>query len=136
MDSFVLGSLAYIYAKPTTLLEFLASGSPLAIELKRKHFSKVFEFQPGIGKKVLLEVDSISDYDGYVHYFLGFGLGPGVCITYAGSPLLLGLSRERTKIIELSITAERIAVSKDETIVTPLLKKNTHDLLKLSLIHI
>jgi uncharacterized membrane protein YidH (DUF202 family) len=44
LDSMVLGYLAYIYAKPTTLFEFFASDSPLAIELKRKQFSKVFDF--------------------------------------------------------------------------------------------
>lgn len=42
LDAIVLTYAAYIYAKPTALLEFFASNSPLAIQLKQKQFSKAF----------------------------------------------------------------------------------------------
>ncbi|MCS4537972.1 MAG: hypothetical protein HYY67_03835 [Thaumarchaeota archaeon] len=131
LESIVLGYLAYTYAKPTALLEFFASNSPLAIELKRKQFSKVLDLNMGFGKKILLEVDSISDYHELVYYYLGSGWKPGVCVTYEGSPLRLAGSMNKTvKMIGFSMSADRITVSKDETIEAPLFKKNTYDLLK------
>ncbi|MBI2126107.1 MAG: hypothetical protein HYU02_02165 [Thaumarchaeota archaeon] len=134
LDSMVLGILAYIYAKPTTLLEFFASGSPLANELKRKHFTKVFDFDIGIGKKVLLEVDSVSDYIELVHYFLSSGPKPGICITYKGSSILPSdLENSAFKVVELSMSADRITVSKGGTVEAPLFKKSVYDLLKWSI---
>lgn len=131
VDAILMGYLAYIYAKPTALVEFFASGSPLASELKRKQFSKVFDFDIGTGKKILLETDSVSDYTELAYYFLGSGWKPGVCVTYEGSPLLLAGPKENSvKIVELSMSAERVVVSKDGRIEAPLFKKNTYDLLK------
>ena len=43
LDAIVLSYVDYIYAKPTALLEFFASDSPLALQLKHKQFSKVFD---------------------------------------------------------------------------------------------
>ena len=134
IESLILGYLAYIYVKPTALIEFFASGSHLSVELKRKQLSRVFDFNPNFGNKILLEVDSVSDYREIVYYFLGSGWKPGVCVTYSGSPLLLAGSRNKGfKTIELSMNAEHVSLSKDEKIEVPLFKKNTYDLLKWSI---
>lgn len=133
LASMVLGYLAYIYVRPTALLEFFTSDSPLATELTRKRFLKVFDFDPGFGKKILLEVDSVSDYIDLAYYFLGSGWKPGICVTYEGSPLFSGSRNSAIKIIELSTSAERITVSKGEIIEAPLFRKNTYDLLKWSI---
>jgi len=133
IESLILGYLALIYAKPTALLEFFASGSHLAVELKRKQLSRVFDFDLNFSKKILLEVDSVSDYREIAYYFLGSGWKPGVCVTYSGSPLIAGSRSKGIKTIEFSMNAEHVSLSKDEMIEVPLFKKSTYDLLKWSI---
>jgi len=126
-----LGYLAYEYTRPTALLAFFQSSSTLAMQMKRRNFSRIMSFesdQPS-HKKILFEVDSLSNHSEIVSYFLGSGSGPAVLITYEGSKLLDSLN-EPVKTIELSLSAEKMVVSSQEKMTAGLTSKNVYEVLK------
>ena len=129
LDSLVLGYLAYVYTRPTALLEFFASDSPLALQLKRKQYSKLLDIDLNHGTKSLIETDSVSDYPELVQHVLGSDDRSVICLTYQGSPLLAESPNKALKTIELSLSAEGIEVSREGRVKAPLSKKSIYELL-------
>ncbi|MCH8023004.1 MAG: hypothetical protein IH932_04595 [Thaumarchaeota archaeon] len=131
LDSLVLGYLAYEYTRPTALMEFFHSNSHLAMQIKKQNFSRIMSFATDDPphKKILFEVDSLSNCSELVSYFLGSGPGPAVLITYEGSRLVTNL-RDPVKTIELSLSAEKMVVASNDKMTAGLNSKSVYQVLK------